>query len=104
MIYDVLRFPSFAHVEFAAVGAFIAFSISMALPISPGWAVFVGAVVAAVVVGGLGVLSDRLIFSKLRYSSPIILMIASFGLGIIMRFGAQEIGRTSCRESVCQYV
>lgn len=91
MVYDVLRFPSFAHVEFGTVGAFIALSISVALPLAPGWAVFVGALVAAAIAGGLGIVSDRLIFSKLRHSSPIILMIASFGLGIVMRFGAQAI-------------
>lgn len=98
MVYDVLRFPSFAHVEFGTVGAFIAFAISVALlPQSPAVAVVIGAVIAMVVVGGLGVASDRLIFSKLRGSSPILLMITSFGLGIVLRFMAQAIWGVSAR-------
>lgn len=91
MIYDVLRFPSFAHVEFGTVGAFVALSISLALPLGPVTAIFIGAVIAMLVGGGLGVVSDRLIFSRLRDASPTILMITSFGLGIMLRFGSQAI-------------
>lgn len=97
MVYDVLRFPSFAHVEFGTVGAFIAVAISTALPVPPGWGVAIGAAVAMLIVGGLGVGSDRLIFSRLRDSSPILLMIASFGLAIVLRFGAQAIWGSSPR-------
>lgn len=91
MVYDILRFASFAHVQFGTIGAFIALMVSLNLPLPAGWAIPVGAVVACVVTGGLGVLSDRLIFAKLRNSSPAILMIASFGLGIVMQYGVQAI-------------
>lgn len=97
MIYDVLRFPSFAHVEFGTLGAFIAVAISTALPFGPVVAIVLGALVAMVVAGVLGVGSDRLIFSRLRDSSPIILMIASFGLAIVLRFSAQAIWGASPR-------
>lgn len=98
MVYDVLRFPSFAHVEFGTVGAFIAFALSVALlPLNPALAIFIGAVIAMVIVGALGVASDRLIFSKLRGRSPILLMITSFGLGIVLRYMAQAIWGASAR-------
>lgn len=91
MVYDVLRFPSFAHVEFATVGAFIALTVSAVLPVAHAWGVAIGAVVAVVAAGLLGVAADRVIFARLRYASPIILMIASFGLGIAMRFTVRAI-------------
>lgn len=97
MVYDILRFASFAHVQFGTIGAFVALAISLSLPIAPGWAIFVGAVVACAVSGGIGVLSDRLIFSKLRNSPPAILMIASFGLGMVMQYGVQAIWGANVR-------
>lgn len=97
MVYEILRFASFAHVQFGTVGAFIALAISVVLPLSPGWAILVGVVVACVVTGGLGILSDRLIFSKLRDSPPAILMIASFGLGMVMQYGVQAIWGAGAR-------
>lgn len=97
MVYEILRFASFAHVQFGAVGAFIALAISVVLPLPPGWAIFVGVLVACLVTGGLGILSDRLIFAKLRHSSPAILMIASFGLGMVMQYGVQAIWGAGAR-------
>lgn len=91
MIYDVLRFPSFVHVEFGTVGAFIAFSISSILPFGPITAIVIGGCAAMVIGGALGVASDRLIFSRLRDATPIILMVASFGLAFVFRFGSQAI-------------
>lgn len=81
MVYSVLRFPNFAHVEFATVGAYMAllFSATLALPL------WLAAVVGLVLTGALGIGIDRAIFSRLRRASPIMLMIASFALGIAMR-------------------
>jgi branched-subunit amino acid ABC-type transport system permease component len=91
MVYDVLRFPSFAHVEFGTIGAFVALSVATGLPLPPIWAVTLGGAVAVLAGGVLGVLADGTIFARLRHSSPIILMIASFGLGIAMRFTVRAI-------------
>ncbi|WP_159587269.1 branched-chain amino acid ABC transporter permease [Chelativorans xinjiangense] len=81
MVYSVLRFPNFAHVEFATVGAYMAllFSATLTLPL------WLAAAVGLVLTGILGVVIDRAIFSRLRRASPIMLMIASFALGIAMR-------------------
>lgn len=91
MVYDILRFASFAHVQFGTIGAFVALTASQALPLPPAWAILTGAVVACILTGGLGVLSDRLIFAQLRHRPAAILMIASFGLGMVMQYGAQAL-------------
>ncbi len=97
MVYDILRFASFAHVQFGTIGAFLALSISLALPVPAGWAVLAGAVIACVLTGFLGILCDRLIFSRLRNRAAAILMIASFGLGMVMQYGSQAIWGASPR-------
>jgi len=97
MVYDVLRFASFVHVQFGTVGAFIALSISLVVPLPIGWAILVGVVVACLVTGYLGVLSDRLVFARLRSSPAAILMIASFGLGMVMQYGVQAIWGAGAR-------
>lgn len=81
MVYSVLRFPNFSHVEFATVGAYLTLVLSVAL----GVPFLLAAALAIGLAGGLGVAVDRAIFSRLRSASPIMLMIASFALGIAMR-------------------
>ncbi len=81
MVYSVLRFANFAHVEFATVGAYLALALSSTL----GMPLVVAAALAIVVAGALGVAIDGAIFSRLRTASPIMLMIVSFALGIAMR-------------------
>lgn len=81
MVYGLLRFANFAHLEFAAIGAYLAlfFSSALGLPLP------VAGGLAIVVTGGIGVASDILIFRKLRAAAPIMLVIASFALGIVFR-------------------
>jgi branched-subunit amino acid ABC-type transport system permease component len=81
MVYSVLRFANFAHVEFATVGAYLALAFSVTL----GAPFVLAAILAILVVGALGVGIDKLIFSRLDGASPIMLMIASFALGIALR-------------------
>ncbi len=88
MVYGSLRFPNFAHVEFATVGAYLA------LALWPFAGLFWSVVAGVVVTGALGVLSDVLIFRRLRESTPILLMITSFGLGIVLRESVRAIWGT----------
>lgn len=87
MVYGVLRFANFAHVEFATVGAYLALLLSNTV----GAPLILAAVLAIALSGGLGVTVDRLIFARLRTASPIMLMIASFALGIGMREAVRAI-------------
>jgi branched-subunit amino acid ABC-type transport system permease component len=81
MVYSVLRFANFAHVEFATVGAYLAFALSSTL----GLPFVLAALCGIVLTGALGVGIDRAIFSRPRATSPIMLMIMSFALGIGLR-------------------
>ncbi len=81
MVYSVLRFPNFAHVEFATVGAYVALFLSAGVGIN----LVAAAGVAIAFTGVIGIACDRLIFSRLRKSAPVMLMITSFALGIAMR-------------------
>ncbi len=87
MVYGILRFANFAHIEFATLGAYLALAFSTGL----GVPLVLAAALAIVICGGLGVATDRVIFSKLRTASPILLMIASFGLSIVIREGIRAI-------------
>lgn len=81
MVYSVLRFPNFAHVEYATVGAYFAYLLS----VTTGLNFIVAAVVAVAATAAFGLGTDRLVFKHLRQRSDIILMIASFALGIAIR-------------------
>jgi branched-subunit amino acid ABC-type transport system permease component len=91
MVYGALRFPNFAHVEFATLGAYLAFVLSAGL----GAPLYVALLIAAVMVGVVGVGIDLAVFRKLRQTSPILLMIASFGIGIALREAIRAIWGTS---------
>jgi len=80
MVYSVLRFPNFAHVEFATVGAYLTlFASALGLPLA------LAALAAIALTASLGVGCDRALFARLRRASPIMLMITSFALGIVLR-------------------
>jgi len=81
MVYSLLRFPNFAHVESATIGAYAALFFSTTL----GLAFLPAAVLAILLTAVLGVVFDKLVFGHLRDRSDIILMIASFALGIGIR-------------------
>jgi len=81
MVYSVLRFANFAHVEFATVGAYLALALSSTV----GLPLAVAAALAVIITGALGIVIDGAIFSRLRTASPIMLMIVSFALGIAIR-------------------
>jgi branched-subunit amino acid ABC-type transport system permease component len=89
MVYGVLRFANFAHLEFATLGAYLALAVSAGLgawlSLGPIPALAIATIVAIAATGVVGVASERLIFGRLRRADPIMLMIASFALGIIIR-------------------
>jgi branched-subunit amino acid ABC-type transport system permease component len=87
MVYGLLRFANFAHIEFATLGAYVAlfFSTTLGVPL------VLAGLAAVVLTGGMGIAADRAIFSKLRTAPPILLMIASFGLSIVVREGIRAI-------------
>ncbi len=81
MVYSVLRFPNFSHVEFATVGGYLALLFSTTL----GLDLILAAALAVLLTGALGIVADAVVFSRLRERSAIMLMIVAFALGIAMR-------------------
>ncbi len=55
MVYSVLRFPNFAHVEFATIGAYMALFFSAGVGIN----LVLAAALAIVLAGGMGNACDR---------------------------------------------
>ena len=87
LVYDILKFANFAHVELAVAAAYIGFFFNVTL----GWNILISSILAIIITGLIGILFDRAIFKKLRFAHPVIIMIASFGLAIAIRNGLRAI-------------
>lgn len=83
MIFDILKFANFAHGDYAVLGAFTAYVFNQLL----GLHLLFSVVLAAIVVGLVGLGLDRVVFSPLRLKGvkPFTLMIASMGLALVIR-------------------
>ncbi len=88
MIYRVLKFANFSHAELVTFGAYVAYIINVTL----GQSLFYGLIAAFILTGLLGIATDRLVFKKLREkgSDVISMMIASIGIGLVVRQSIQE--------------
>jgi branched-subunit amino acid ABC-type transport system permease component len=87
MTFSVLRFANFAHTETAVVGAYLTFTFNVGLH----WNLLPAMLVAAALVGFLGIAIDRGIFRVMRNAGDVTPMIASLGLAIAIRHSVQAI-------------
>lgn len=87
LVYDILKFANFAHVELAVAAAYLGFFFNVVI----GWNIFLSAALAIILTGLMGILFDLAIFKRLRLAHPVIIMIASFGLAIAVRNGLRAI-------------
>ena len=99
LTYSILRFANFAHGELISWGAYIALAISgglgylssaLIVPIGPfsfGWSLPLASVLAVVLTGTLALLTDALLFGRLRVrrGTIIIMVMASFGAALTLR-------------------
>jgi branched-chain amino acid transport system permease protein len=99
LTYSILRFANFAHGELISWGAYLALALSGVLgylssnltssigPFSFGWSLPLAAVLAIVLTGVLALVSDVLLFGRLRAKggSVIIMVMASFGAALTLR-------------------
>src|SRR5690348_4560846 len=99
LTYSILRFANFAHGELISWGAYIALAISgglgflsstLTIPIGPfsfGWSLPLAAIVAIMLTGALALLTDLLLFGRLRAKGGtiIIMVMASFGAALTLR-------------------
>src|SRR5262245_25415681 len=100
LTYSILGFANFTHGDLITWGAYFVLSLLLAWatvaggglgqlgPLSFGWP-FLGALTVAMLLTGLvGLLLDRLLFRPLRQQgTQIVLVIASFGASLALRYG-----------------
>ncbi len=81
LVFGILRFAHFAHGDLMSVGAFIALAVVGATGISPLYAI------PFAIVGTVGITLgvDKLFYKPFRDKSSIILVIASFGVALMLR-------------------
>jgi len=87
MTFSLLRFANFAHTETAVLGAYFTFTLNTVLH----WNLIAAMIVAAGLVGVVGIMIDRGIFRVMRNAGDVTPMIASLGLAIAIRHSVQAI-------------
>ena len=87
LVYDLLKFASFAHTEYAVVGIYLAFIFNVTL----GLNIFTAVLLSAIFTGLIALCIDRMIFRRMRDAGRVILMVTSFGLGIALRNAVRAI-------------
>ncbi|RYC32123.1 branched-chain amino acid ABC transporter permease [Lichenibacterium minor] len=87
LVYGILRIPNFAHGALYTVGAYAAFALIGRLGAN-FWLALAG---AAAVSAGLAVLSERLVFARLRAAPPLHDMIAAIALLLFFEAGVQAV-------------
>ncbi len=83
MLYAILRFAHFAHGDLMSFGAYAAFTIVVSL----GWRPLAALPLAALAAVGLALAIDRYAYRPFRRSRPIVVVIASFGVALMIRAG-----------------
>jgi branched-chain amino acid transport system permease protein len=81
MIFAILRFAHFAHGDLMTFGAYVAFAVVVAFGWPPLAALpfaMLGTIVAALAI-------DRYVYRPFRRSRPIVVVIASFGVALMIR-------------------
>jgi branched-chain amino acid transport system permease protein/neutral amino acid transport system permease protein len=90
LVFSILRFAHFAHGDLMTVGAYAALVIVAGL----GMPIIVAAPFAILVVAVVAIAIELSIYRPLRESSPIVLLISSFGMALILRSAVQLIWGT----------
>lgn len=89
MVYGVLRLINFAHSELFSLGAYVSIVILSVIASATG-PLYAVAVIATlllvfVLVGGVGVLTERLVYKPLREASKLAPMLSALGLSIALQ-------------------
>lgn len=87
LTFGVLRFANFAHGDLMTFGAYIALAVYVGLYPS----LWVALAVALMATAALAVAIDQSLFRRFRRSNPLILLISSFGVGLMIRSVIQLI-------------
>lgn len=81
LLYGIRKFANFAHGELMTLGGYTAFFVNVQL----GFALYWGFLAAPLVLAGVGILLELLIFSKLEGRGSIAALVASIGLSLFLQ-------------------
>jgi branched-subunit amino acid ABC-type transport system permease component len=81
MIYSILRFAHFAHGDLMTFGAYVALAAVLAL----GWPPLAALPFALAAAAAVALVVDRYAYRPFRRSRPIVVVIASFGVALMIR-------------------
>lgn len=81
LAFSILKFANFAHIQYAIVGCYLTWSVEQIL----GAGMIVATILGALLTGVVAVVVDRLVFSRLRDSTPEVKMIVSWGVALVLR-------------------
>lgn len=84
VVYGILRLINFAHGDMMTVGAYLALAALTTLAL-PAWAALL---IPMLVVGGLGVLIERLAYRPLRGAPEVAMLITSLAISSLIENGA----------------
>ncbi len=90
LVFSILRFAHFAHGDLMTVGAYAA----LVIVAGAGMPIVVAAPFAILVVAAVAIATELTVYRPLRASSPIVLLISSFGMALILRSAVQLIWGT----------
>jgi branched-chain amino acid transport system permease protein len=93
IIFGVTRIVNFAHGSFYMLGAYVAYSASQFLieRLSPGLGFWAGIVVAATVVGLVGVAMEALLLRRIYHAPELFQLLATFGVVLVVQDAALRI-------------
>ena len=91
LVFSILRFAHFAHGDLMTVGAYGALIVTASLGVGPLWGIPLGIVLTIAVAFA----AERLLYRPLRSSTPVILLISSFGVALILRSAIQLVAGPS---------
>jgi len=80
LVFGVLRLINFAYGQLVMAGAF-----ALALASGWGWPVWAGIVFCFVVVMGLSLVMEQVVFRPLRRQSPVVMLIATFAVAFLLQ-------------------
>lgn len=90
LVFSILRFAHFAHGDLMTVGAYAA----LVIVAGAGLPILVAAPFAILAVSAVAIAAELAVYRPLRQSSPIVLLISSFGMALILRSAVQLVWGT----------
>lgn len=89
MVYGIIRLINFAHGEIMMFGAYFAFLIATALPVSLPF--FIIVIVSMILAALMGILTEKIAYKKLRSAPRISALITAIGMSLFLQNLAQLI-------------